>query len=67
VPPQRADLLCAGWARARQRLRSEPDLRQAVRAAIVARYSVDRLVERTERALSALCANRPADEIVKSF
>jgi glycosyltransferase involved in cell wall biosynthesis len=58
VPPQRPDLLSAAWERMRVRLTSEPELRNGVRAAIVARFGVDQMVERTESQLNDLTGPR---------
>ena len=58
VPPQRPDLLSAAWERMRLRLGSDSRLLEAARAAIVGRFSVDQMVERTEALLSDLA--RPA-------
>jgi len=67
VPPKNPDLLCAGWARLRQRLARNPDLRQAARNSIVASYGLDTMVRRTEEALSQLVADRHAAEIARQF
>lgn len=56
VPPRRPDLLSAAWERMRLRLASEPELRDAARSAIVARFGVDQMVERTEAPISQLRA-----------
>ena len=56
LPPQRPELLCAAWERMRLRLASEPELRNAARAAIVSRFNVDQMVERTEALLRGLRA-----------
>lgn len=55
VPPERPDLLSAGWSRLRHRLTLEPGLRMAARNCIVANYSVDAMVDRTEKLFTALC------------
>ena len=52
VPPQRPDLLSAAWERMRLRLSSEPELRNAARSVIIARFGVDHMVERTQALLS---------------
>ena len=56
MPPQRPELLSAAWERMRLRLASEPGLRDAARSAIVTRFGVDQMVERTEALLSDLRA-----------
>jgi len=56
VPPKRADLLCAGWQRLRQRLAQDASLHDAVRQAIIANYSVEAMLERTENALLRVVA-----------
>jgi glycosyltransferase involved in cell wall biosynthesis len=55
VPPGRPDLLCAGWARLRDRLSREPDLGAAARAFIATHYGVAVMVQRTEALLAGLC------------
>jgi glycosyltransferase involved in cell wall biosynthesis len=67
VPARDADQLSAGWSRLRQRLAREPDLRARARAAIVARYSLAAMVERTEQALTQLVAGRPAADIAREL
>src|SRR6516165_3511996 len=67
VPPKNADLLCAAWRRLRQRLAQDPGLRNDARDRIVANYSVDTMVRRTEDTLSQLTAGRPAQEIAREF
>jgi glycosyltransferase involved in cell wall biosynthesis len=67
VPPRQRDLLCAAWTRLRQRLAQDPGLRDAVRKSIIARYSVDAMVGRTEQILVQLMADRPAREIAREF
>ncbi len=67
VPPKNADLLCAAWRRLRQRLAQDPGLRNDARERIVANYSVDTMVRRTEDTLSQLTAGRPAQEIAREF
>jgi glycosyltransferase involved in cell wall biosynthesis len=54
VPPAETDLLCAGWARMRQRLEDEPNIRNAVRQTIVENYAVDAMVSWTERELAKI-------------
>jgi glycosyltransferase involved in cell wall biosynthesis len=56
VPPKRPDLLCAGWERLRQRLAQDASLRDAVRKAIIANYSVETMLERTESMLLRVVA-----------
>ena len=51
VPPKRPDLLCAGWERLRQRLAQDASLHDAVRKAIIASYSVETMLDRTENVL----------------
>lgn len=67
VPPGRPDLLCAGWARLRQRLAENPDLRRSARDAIVANYGLDAMVRRSEAVLAQLISGRPAEEIAREF
>ena len=54
VPPGRPDLLCAGWAKMRQRLMDEPNLRDAVRQRIIVNYGVDAMAARTEEQLAKI-------------
>src|SRR5882672_7721699 len=56
VPPKRPDLLCAGWERLRQRLAQDASLHDAVRKAIIASYSVETMLDRTENALLEVVA-----------
>jgi glycosyltransferase involved in cell wall biosynthesis len=56
VPPKRPDLLCAGWERLRQRLAQDAGLPDAVRKAIIANYSVETMLERTENLLLRVVA-----------
>jgi len=67
VPPKDPDRLCAAWRRLRQRLAQDPGLRNGARDRIVANYSVDTMVRRTEDTLSQLAAGRPAQEIAREF
>jgi glycosyltransferase involved in cell wall biosynthesis len=67
VPPGRPDLMCAGWARLRQRLAENPDLRKQARDTIVANYGLDAMVRRTEAVLSQLVAGRAAGDIAREF
>ena len=67
VPPKNPDLLCAGWRRLRQRLMQDPGLRNDARGRIVANYSLDTMVRRTEDVLTGLTAGRPAQEIAREF
>ena len=67
VPPRNPDLLCAAWRRLRRRLAEDPRLRNDVRGRIVANYSLDTMVRRTEDALGQLMAGRPAQEIAREF
>lgn len=55
VPPRQPDLLSAAWVQLRQRLISEPELRQSARAHIVKNFSVDAMIERTECVLTQVC------------
>jgi glycosyltransferase involved in cell wall biosynthesis len=67
VAPRQPELLSAAWARLRQRLAQEPGLRDAVRNSVVARYSVDAMVDRTEDIFTQLMADRPAGDIARQF
>jgi glycosyltransferase involved in cell wall biosynthesis len=67
VPPRQPELLSAAWARLRQRLAQEAGLREAVRNFVVACYSVDAMVDRTEEIFTQLMADRPADDIARQF
>ncbi len=67
VPPRQPEALCAAWERLRRRLEQEPGLQAAARAAIVANYSVEGMVQRTEAFFSLLLANRPVTEIARGF
>jgi glycosyltransferase involved in cell wall biosynthesis len=67
VPPKNPDLLCAAWRQLRQRVAQDPRLRNDARDRIVANYSLDTMVRRTEDALDQLTAGRPAQEIAREF
>jgi glycosyltransferase involved in cell wall biosynthesis len=54
VPPNRADLLCAGWAKMRRRLLDEPGLRHSARQHIAVTYDVDAMAARTEAELAKI-------------
>jgi len=54
VPPANPALLCAGWAKMRQRLKDEPGIRDAVRQRVVENYGVDAMVAQTERELAKI-------------
>jgi glycosyltransferase involved in cell wall biosynthesis len=56
VAPKRPDLLCAGWEGLRQRLVQDANLPDAARKAILANYSVDTMIERTENILLRVVA-----------
>jgi glycosyltransferase involved in cell wall biosynthesis len=66
MPPKRPDLLCEGWRRLRQRLAQDPALlHKASRSRIIANYSLDAMVRRTEGVLAQLTAGGPAQEIAR--
>jgi glycosyltransferase involved in cell wall biosynthesis len=67
VPPKNPDLLCAAWRRLRRRLAQDPGLRHNARNRIVASYSLDIMVRKTEDALGQLMDGRPAQEIAREF
>jgi glycosyltransferase involved in cell wall biosynthesis len=67
VPPGNPDLLCAAWRSLRQRLAHDPSLRESVRAAIVADYSLAAMVRRSEDILTQLVTERPARQIARDF
>jgi glycosyltransferase involved in cell wall biosynthesis len=67
VPPGNPDLLCAAWRSLRQRLAHDPSLRESVRAAIVADYSLSAMVRRSEDILTQLVTERPARQIARDF
>jgi glycosyltransferase involved in cell wall biosynthesis len=67
VSPKNPALLCAAWRRLRQRLAQDSALRSDARDRIVANYSLDTMVRRTEDALSQLTGGRPAREIARDF
>ena len=67
VPPGSPDLLCAAWRSLRQRLAHDPCLRENVRAAIVADYSLAAMVRRSEDILTQLMTERPARQIARDF
>jgi glycosyltransferase involved in cell wall biosynthesis len=68
VAPERPDLLCEAWRRLRQRLAQDPALlKRASRDRIIANYTLDRMVRRTEHILSQLAAGRTAQEITREF
>ena len=54
VPPGEPDRLCAAWAKMRQRLKDEPDIRDALRQRVVENYGVDAMVAQTERELAKI-------------
>jgi len=60
-------LLCAAWQSLRQRLAHDPGLRENVRAAIIADYSLAAMVRRSEDVLIQLTAGRPARQIARDF
>jgi anti-sigma-K factor RskA len=51
----------------RSRLRENADLRAEARARILRHYDVNTMVEKSEQALSALCAGRPAAAIAAQY
>jgi glycosyltransferase involved in cell wall biosynthesis len=67
APPGSPDLLCAAWRSLRQRLVHDPSLRENVRAAIVADYSLAAMVRRSEDILTQLTTERPARQIARDF
>jgi hypothetical protein len=67
VPPGSPDLLCAAWQSLRQRLAHDPGLRESVRAAIVADYSLAAMVCRSEDILTQLTTERTARQIARNF
>jgi glycosyltransferase involved in cell wall biosynthesis len=67
VPPRSPDLLCTAWQSLRQRLAHDRGLRENVRAAIVADYSLAAMVRRSEDILIQLTTERPARQIVRDF
>jgi glycosyltransferase involved in cell wall biosynthesis len=67
VPPRSPDLLYAAWQSLRQRLAHDPGLRENVRAAIVADYSLAAMVRRSEDILTQLTTKRPARQIARDF
>jgi len=67
VPPRQPDLLAEGWTRMRSRVRENPDLRAEARARILRQFDVNTMVDKTEQALSALCAGRPAAAIAAQY
>ena len=67
VPPRRPDLLTEAWTRMRSRLRENADLRAEARARILRHYDVNTMVEKSEQALLALCAGRPAAAIAAQY
>jgi glycosyltransferase involved in cell wall biosynthesis len=67
VPPGSPDLLYAAWQSLRQRLAHDPGLRENVRAAIVADYSLAAMVRRSEDILTQLTTERPAQQIARDF
>ncbi len=67
VPPRQPELLCAAWARLRQRLARDASFRDAMRQSIATKYGVDMMIERTAHALALLVAERPAEEITRAL
>jgi glycosyltransferase involved in cell wall biosynthesis len=63
VPAGQPDQLCTGWARLRQRLTEEPNLRTVARQIIVENYGVEAMVGKTEVILAKLCANQTAAKV----
>jgi glycosyltransferase involved in cell wall biosynthesis len=56
VPPRRPDLLAQAWSRMQQRLQTDGDaLCAAARARVVEKFSVEAMVEASERVFSDLC------------
>jgi len=67
VPAGQPESLSAAWARLRDRLAQEPELRKAARDVIIARYSLDRMVGKTERLLQQVAAGEPTAKIAREF
>ena len=67
VPPRQPELLCAGWARLRQRLAQDARFRDAMRHSIVTNYGVHMMVERTAHVLALLMASRSPEEITRDL
>jgi len=67
APPGDPERLAAGWARLRQRLVQDSELRAAARGAVVATYGLDAMVARTEKILAQLVAGRPPADIAREF
>jgi glycosyltransferase involved in cell wall biosynthesis len=67
VPPRDPDRLCAGWTQLRQQLGNRTIAREAIRNSIVANYSVDAMVRRTEQAFARLLAGEPASAIAREL
>jgi glycosyltransferase involved in cell wall biosynthesis len=67
VPPGSPDLLYAAWQSLRQRLAHDPGLRENIRAAIIADYSLAAMVRRSEDILTQLTTERPAQQIARDF
>jgi glycosyltransferase involved in cell wall biosynthesis len=61
------ELLCEAWSRMRDRLRREPGIRDRVRHMVVARYSLDAMVGRTQEILTQLLKGRPPSEIAAQY
>ncbi|MFN3656966.1 MAG: glycosyltransferase [Pseudolabrys sp.] len=59
VPPGDPQRLSEAWGQLRQRQANEPNLAVAVRAHIVDRYSIESMVDKTERILTQVCEGRP--------
>jgi glycosyltransferase involved in cell wall biosynthesis len=54
VPINQPQALCGAWIRLRNRLRKEPNLGLACRAAIVSQYGPEAMIEATERLLTEI-------------
>lgn len=67
VPSRQPEALCAAWDRLRSRLKQDPGLRARARKAIVANYSTEAMVQKTENILSLLMANQEVGEIAREY
>lgn len=67
APPRQPKALCAAWERLRLRSKEDAGLRLAARATIIANYSTQTTVEKTEEIFSLILADRPATEIAGRF
>jgi glycosyltransferase involved in cell wall biosynthesis len=67
VPPRNPQALASAWARLRERLAEKSIAREQIRQAIVRKYSLDAMVNRSIDSLSQLVGGRPGEEIAREL